>query len=320
MIFELLVKCVVLITVIHGLRAVCRRIGPRVSGLILGLPSSTAMVLFLCGRERGGTGAAEMAEASLLGLVAAVALPSAYAQAVRRGWRLPGALAASIAAYFLVAIGLGSVDPGGPVACLGISLGAIGLTSILAARLELPGDSAGRLTRSSRWSPLVRTAVPAVYALGVGIAGGMASPRWAGLVSTFPSMSTVLLTVTHLEEGPVQASRIARALPSANLSTAVFLAAFRFTCPLLGPAWATLLGYAAALTNLAVMELAIAPRGLGRFYGAKSWPPDQRPAPRRPQPTRAGIRSHVRSVRQSLRRHRPAGRRRFAPRLEALPC
>lgn len=206
---ELLVKCVALIIVIHGLRAVCRRIGPRASGLILGLPSSTGIILFLCGRERGWTGAAEMAEASLLGLVAAVSLPLAYVQAVQQGWPLPGAIVASISAYFIVASGLGTLHPGGPLECLGIALGAILLTSILAARIDLPSYSTRRFTRSSRWSSLVRTTVPALYVVVVGVASGAASPRWAGLVSTFPSMSTVLLIVTHLEEGPAEASRIA---------------------------------------------------------------------------------------------------------------
>ena len=54
MMCELIVKCITLIAVIHGLRFLGRRIGPRASGLILGLPSSTAILLVLCGRERGG--------------------------------------------------------------------------------------------------------------------------------------------------------------------------------------------------------------------------------------------------------------------------
>ncbi len=320
MICELLVKCVALITVIHGLRAVCRRIGPRASGLILGLPSSTGLILFLCGRERGHTAAAEMAEASLLGLVAAVSLPLAYAQAVQRGWRLPGAITASIAAYFIVASGLGSLHPGGPFECLGIALGAILLTSFLVARLDIPNASVRTFTRSSRWSSLVRTAVPALYVVVVGIASGAASPRWAGLVGTFPSMSTVLLIVTHLEEGPAEASRIARALPWANLSTAAFLAAFRFGCPFLGPDWATLLGYAAALTNLAATELASACVDLAKLFRTVTRQSDQRPAIRPLRPLRMGIRTHIRSAPRYLGRHAPGRRKHFAPRLEALPC
>ncbi len=317
---ELLVKCVALIIVIHGLRAVCRRIGPRASGLILGLPSSTGIILFLCGRERGWTGAAEMAEASLLGLVAAVSLPLAYVQAVQQGWPLPGAIVASISAYFIVASGLGTLHPGGPLECLGIALGAILLTSILAARIDLPSYSTRRFTRSSRWSSLVRTTVPALYVVVVGVASGAASPRWAGLVSTFPSMSTVLLIVTHLEEGPAEASRIARALPWANLSTAAFLAAFRFGCPFLGPDWATLLGYAAALTNLATVELSTARADLGRLFRTEVRLPKRRPAIGPPRLIRSMIRTHVRSAPRYLGRHRLVRRKRFAPRLEMLPC
>src|SRR3954447_6979397 len=99
MICELVLKCATLVAVIQGLRLLGRRIGPRASGLILGLPSSTAILLVLCGREKGMIPAIEMADASLLGLIAAVSLPLAFAQAVRRGWKLPGALAAAVGAY-----------------------------------------------------------------------------------------------------------------------------------------------------------------------------------------------------------------------------
>src|SRR5438552_529827 len=114
----LLVKCIILIAIIHGLRSLGRRIGPRASGLILGLPSSTAVLLLLGGWEKGCAGATEMAEASLRGLVAAVALPVAYVQAVRLGWRLAGALTSAVACYLIVATGLGYLHPVGAVECL----------------------------------------------------------------------------------------------------------------------------------------------------------------------------------------------------------
>ena len=320
MISELLVKCVVLIAVVHGLRAVGRRIGPRASGLILGLPSSTAIILLLCGRERGCSVASEMAEASLLGLVAAVTLPLAYAQAVGRGWRLPGSIAAAVAGYFAVALGLGCLQPGAVYKCLGISLGAIVFASYLARRIHIAIDTPARFTRSVRWSALVRTVIPAAYVLLVGIAGSAASPSCAGLVSTFPSMSTVLLIVTHLEEGPAEASRIAKALPLANLSTAAFLAAFRFVCPVFGLGWGTFFGYAVALLNLAAMELAVRRGDLRKLSRAGyTRPPGMTPA-FGPRSIRSGIRTDVRSTPIAFGRHRPARRRRFAPLIETLPC
>jgi hypothetical protein len=318
--FDLLVKCAALIVVIHGLRVVCRRIGPRFSGLLLGLPSSTAMVLFVCGRERGVRSVAEMAEASLLGLVAAVTLPLVYAQAVRWRWPLSVAVGASVAGYFIAASALGSFDHGGPAECLGIALGAILLTSVLSTRVAIPTGSVGRVRKSSPWLPLVRLAVPIAYVFVVAVASESASPSWAGLVSTFPSMSTVLLIVTHLEEGPAEASRIARSLPSANLSTAAFLAAFRFGCPLVGPAWAMIIGYGAALTSLTTIELLHRRDDLVWLCRSGLPKAPSEAAIGRPGPFRPYLRTHVRSAPVARGRHRPARRKRFAPRLEALPC
>ena len=76
----LLGKCAALTVMIHGFRVLGRLAGPRWSALALGLPSTTAVVLFICGCERGSAAATVMAESSLLGLVAAVALPHGVCQ------------------------------------------------------------------------------------------------------------------------------------------------------------------------------------------------------------------------------------------------
>ncbi len=311
MIGELIVKCVMLIALIHGLRILARRIGPRVSGLILGLPSSTAVLLVLCGREKGSAEAIEMADASLLGLIAAVSLPLAYAHAVRRGWGLPAALAAAVAAYVVVAIGLGYLHPGESVARLGISCGSILVATFLVSRIGIPAESGPHVAPSRRRTALVRTIIPVTYVAIVGVVTSSAAPRWAGLVSTFPSMSTVVLAVTHLEEGAASASRIARALPPANLSTAAFLAAFRFGCPVLGLAWGTLLGYLCALINLAAVELVPRAHQLPYPLSLRRW---------RRQPFRHGARPHFGMAQRPRGRIRTPLRRHFAPYLEILPC
>jgi hypothetical protein len=322
MICELVVKCVTLIVVIHGLRSLGRRLGPGACGLLLGLPSSTAILLVLCGRDRGSAGAIEMADASLLGLVAAVSLPIAYVQAVRRGWGLTVALAAAIAAYVGVASGLGYLDPGDSQIRMLVSFGSILAASYLAARIGVPVEAPRRSTPSGRWVNLLRTLIPVVYVAIVGIASGIAGPRWAGLVSTFPSMSTVVVAVTHLEAGAVEASRIARALPPANLSTAAFLAAFRFACPVLGLEWGTLCGYAAALVNLAAIELIL--------RSIRTHSPRYSPTWRSHRPTGHGMRpsqfllsifrAQDRPASRSLGRIRAAHRRHFSPFVEILPC
>ena len=139
-------KCAVLIVMIHGFRVFGRLAGPRWSALVLGLPSTTAIVLVFCGCERGSAAATEMAESSLLGLAAAVALPLAYAQTVRLGWRLPAALAAAVAGYLVVASTLGCLPPVGVLPRLGIALFAILSGSYWARRLRSRRESLPRVT------------------------------------------------------------------------------------------------------------------------------------------------------------------------------
>jgi hypothetical protein len=322
MICELVVKCATLIAVIHAFRFIGRRAGPRASGLILGLPSSTAILLVLCGLENGTATAVEMADSSLLGLIAAVALPLAYAGAVRRGWCLASALGAAIAGYVLVASSLGFVHPSESAQRLVLSFGSILAASLAAYRIGPPVEVGPRSAPSGRWIPVLRTIIPVLYVVTVGIVTGVASPRWAGLVSTFPSMSTVVLAVTHLEEGAAPASRIARALPPANLSTAAFLAAFRFGCPSLGITGGVLCGYLAALINLAAIETIPRSIHLRRLLVQLAAIP--RPPIEGGRPSWRRLRSVPRLLIRPGARHsvriRPPHRRHFAPCLEILPC
>src|SRR5262249_1598987 len=160
------------------------------------------IVLLLCGCDRGSTAATEMAESSLLGLVAAVALPLAYAQAIRLGWRLPVALSAAVAGYLAVAAGFGGVPPVRAMPRFGIALVASLSGSYWARRISIPHGGCACVSLSTTEAMAVRTAIPAIYILVLAIAERVAGPGWAGLVSTFPSMSLVVLVVTHLEAGP----------------------------------------------------------------------------------------------------------------------
>jgi hypothetical protein len=250
----LLVKCAALILMIHGFRLLGRLAGPRLSGLALGLPSTTVIVLVLCGYERGSDAATLMAESSLLGLVAAVTLPLAYAQAMRHGWRLSGALGAAVAAYLAVACILGCLSAVGAVPRLGIALLAIVSASYWTKRLPIPKGCGAGATLSPFHALAARLAMPVIYVFVLGFVQHVAGPGCAGLVSTFPSMSLVVLAVTHLEAGAAEASRIAKVLPAGNTSTLAFLAAFRFASPAIGVAGATIAGYTAALASLLAIE------------------------------------------------------------------
>ena len=321
----LFLKCVFLIVMIHGFRVLGRLAGPRWSALVLGLPSTTAIVLVICGCERGSAAATEMAESSLLGLAAAVALPLAYAQMVRLGWRLPVALAAAVTGYLVVASTLGCLTANGALPRLGIALFAILSGSYWAARLPTPEGSHAATSLSTFQAMAARTAIPAAYVLVLGIAERVAGPSWAGLMSTFPSMSLVVLAVTHLEAGPAEASRIAKMLPVGNTSTLAFLAAFRFASMGAGLTEGTILGYMAALAALLIIE------GNDRILGFIRLNTDQARQIGRIRVVlvstaiQAGLRQaifaagpHSQAAPRYLLRVRPRHRGRFAPRVETL--
>jgi hypothetical protein len=327
--YALLVNCTALIMMIHVFRALGRLAGPRWSGMVLGLPSTTAIVLIHCGCTQGSGPAIAMTESSQLGLVAAVALPLAYAWTVAWSWRLPAALAASVLAYGGIASFLGCLPPIGAWARLGIALSALVCAACTANAIPRSVPEQRRRATSLSWTQTIalRTALPVVYMAFLVIAQRLAGPAWAGLGSTFPSMSLAVLWVTHLEAGPGEASRIARVLPVGNLSTLAFLAAFGFSCSRISVGGGMLVGYAAALVALLTIEATTRRLQIvgGRTVGIGqtrqpeivAWRIVNRPGPRR-VPARTRTDAHVHQTRRLLIGKRPTCRGCFLPLVEPL--
>lgn len=322
MICAILLKCAILITVIHVLRQLGRRFGPKASGMLLGLPSTTAVLLLLCGHEKGTDAASEMADAGLLGLIAAAALPVGFASALGRGRSLPAAIATAIGAYALAASGLGYLHRGEHVDGLVLAVVWIAAATLVVSRVRAPVHGTSRRRRSRRASAMIRTVLPTACLATAGVLTSVASPGWSGLIGTFPSISTAFLAVTYLEDGPGAAIRVARVLPPTSLSTAAFLGAFRVAAPRFGLAWGMALGYGTAFIVLGIIESALVM--VRNRTGQRSrlvaneatreaiWDWTTRALRRR---VWSGPGPSPRSFRGT-----GARRKRFAPRLEILPC
>ena len=140
------------------------------------------------------------------------------------------------------------------MACLALSAMAVLTACHLAGRIRIATERSRQFAPSKLWVLGCRMLVPMAYLGFVMTVQDSAGHLLAGLLSTFPGMSLTVLVLTHLEAGPVVASRLAKALPQGNLSMISFLAVFRFGCPQLGLAWGTAFGYATALATLVVVE------------------------------------------------------------------
>lgn len=276
-----LLMLLTLVGLTHVLRVLAQRAGPRWGGLLLGMPCTTALALAGTGAERGLGAALGMAETGLLGLAAAVALPVAYMRAVGRGWGPLGAPAAGVAGYGVVAALCGSTG------LVGLGVGPlfplVVVAVLLAWHLAVPlGEGRSAWARKGRKGPdsrlvviVLRTLVPVACLGAVLLVRDLVGPRWAGFLAPFPGLTLTMLVVTHLETGPVEACKMARTLPPSNLSMVSFFTACRLVGPSLGLGLALVVGYAAALATLLVVER-ITRRPPAVSWLGSLWPP--RPA------------------------------------------
>jgi hypothetical protein len=224
---------------------------------LLGLPSTTAIVLCGAGLERGLDESLRLAEASMLGLVAAVTLPVVYALAAAKRRQLPVACCAAVAGYLAVATAMSLLPAVGPLEAAGVSVLGVAAAVCLAGRTREEAPSCGAAFRGHRsgWGTLVlRTLIPAACMLSVYGARSIAGPDKAGLLLPFPATSLSVLVATHLESGPGHACLMARAMPIGALSTLAFLLAFRSLTPGLGPVGGMAFGYLAAACVLVAIE------------------------------------------------------------------
>jgi hypothetical protein len=341
-------QILMLIVTTHVVRVVGRWVGPRRGALLMGVPSTTAVVLFGMGMRRGLAEAAATSEACMVGLVAASILPLVYARATAAGWRWPTSAASGIVGYTLVALALWWLPAFGPTACTGFATSGLAIACLLAYRLEtrvrgsrpaLVLESRTRAgTQPAGPSLTFRTAVPLLYFTTLQTVRSLAGSGFSGRFITFPGASLAILVTTHLEAGPGDACRTASAMPFGGLGMLAFLTAFRFGCPRIGLGWGTALAYFAALATLAAVA-ALSSRP-ARDPAARRRPLAALPAPRsrkvatwararRPRP-RSWTSTHSRRpitwpewssshAVVPLRLDRaPRGRPPFAPRLEAL--
>jgi hypothetical protein len=247
---ELIVKVIAVVAVTCGIRVISRLAGARWGGLLLALPSSTALVLFFFARERGSAFAILAAEHSALGLVAAVALALTYAHGVGRHWRPPMVLFTAVAAYLAVTAVFLRLSPGNLAVTLLLATAGI-LAGCFASRgIPLPAEDQKAASTSWLRSLVLRTGVPVVCVMSVTGAAGVVGSQAAGLLSTFPAVLLTVLVVTHAEGSAAQASRTALAFPEGQFGMVAFILAFRSGCASLGLAGGLVWGYAAAISTL----------------------------------------------------------------------
>lgn len=260
------IKILVIVGLTHGLRWMSQKAGPRWGGLMAGMPSTSAVVLYFLAYENGEEYATRAADSGALGLCAGSALALAFSWAASSGRSMAFALTAAGVSFVAVA----AVSP------LILSLAAplslflvISACCLLAAVSQSIPPSASTTPTSlkthTRRGVILRTFIPATCVVLVTMLSQHLGTLGTGLLGTFPCMLTSMIIVTSLEDGVLAASKLAQAFPMGQLATLSFVILFGQLCPSIGVTSALLVGYIAAIMTLGAIEwITRIPPAIGR--------------------------------------------------------
>jgi hypothetical protein len=194
-----------------------RRFGPRVGGLIAGLPLVAGPILLIYALNHGRAFAAGAASGTLLGLISLTVYIVVYGRlAGRMSWlasMLCGWLAFGVMTVLFSAVSL----PAGAalaLACAGLLIGL--------AVLPHPGPSAPSDAPPPSWDLPLRAACALALVLTLSAVSGWLGPQLSGLLAPFPIIATVLATFTHAQRGSDELLRLLRGLLSGLSAFALF--------------------------------------------------------------------------------------------------
>jgi len=238
----LAIKLLLAPTFVVGASLSARRFGPRVGGLIAGLPVVAGPILLVYALAHGRAFAAGAAAGTLLGLVSLIAFVVVYGRlAGRVFWGaslLVGWLAFALATVLFSAV---SIPVGAALLVAGAGL-LVGLASLPRPRRNAPIHST-----PPRWDLPVRAACALTLVLTLTAVSGWLGPQLSGLLAPFPIIATVLATFTHAQRGTDELLRLLRGLVSGFGAFALFCFTLAVSLPRLNTGAAFALATALAL-------------------------------------------------------------------------
>lgn len=245
---QLLVKLLLAPTFVVSASLAARRFGPRIGGLLAGLPVVAGPIVLSYALGHGKGFAAGAAAGTLLGLVSLIAFVVVYGRLSRRiRWgacMLWGWLAFAVGTAFFSAF---SIPSGGAL--------ALAATAIAAGLRWLPRPASAQRapTIPPDWDLPLRAGCAMALVLTLTAVAGWLGPQLSGLLAPFPIIATVLATFTHAQRGSDEAVRLLRGMVIGFGAFALFFFSLAVTLRSLGTGQAFALATAIALATQAMV-------------------------------------------------------------------
>lgn len=224
-----------------------RHYGPRIGGLVGGLPVVAGPILLVFALDHGPVFAAGAAAGTLLGLVSLLAFIVVYAHLashVRWWW----SLVLGWGAFFAMTAALSAVTLGADSA-LAVVLVAIALTLLVLPQPR--GERSGSVALPA-WDLPLRALSALALVLALTAVAGQLGPKLSGLLAPFPVITSVLAVFTHAQHGERELHLIMRGLVVGFVAYALFCFVLAVSLEALGIADGFLLATLAALATQAV--------------------------------------------------------------------
>lgn len=213
----LAVKLLLAPAFVVGASLAARRFGPRIGGLIAGLPVVAGPILLAYALAHGREFAATAAAATLLGLVSLITFVVVYGRLAGRFFWGASMLAGWLA-FAAATVGFSTLSlPAGVALGLATTAVLVGLTS-----LPRPSQNLRAHVTPPTWDLPMRAACALALVLTLTAVAGWLGPQLSGLLAPFPIIATVLATFTHAQRGTDELLRLLRGLLSGLGAFALF--------------------------------------------------------------------------------------------------
>lgn len=213
----LAIKLLLAPTFVVGASLAARHFGPRIGGLIGGLPVVAGPILLVYALDHGRAFASDAAAGTLLGLVSLTVFVVVYSRlAGRLAWAasmLAGWLGFGLATLAFSAF---SISAG-----LALALAGVGLLAGITL-LPRPSPQPREHAPPPAWDLPLRAGCALVLVVTLTAVAGWLGPQLSGLLAPFPIITTVLATFTHVQRGTDELLRLVRGLIGGFIAFALF--------------------------------------------------------------------------------------------------
>ena len=227
-------------------------VNPKVSGIISGIPTGTAIILFFYALEQGTDFASQSSLFNLVGMLSMQVFIYLYFRASIRNGKMNIFFSSLIATMgYLIIIFLLKQVQFNLVTALIIPLISIPLFTYLFKKID--NTTIKNKVKLGPKILFVRAIVASLVILLVTSIAQLVGPKWAGLFSAFPTTLFPLILIIHDAYGKEHVHTIIKNVPKGQWSMVLYVISVFFLYPLLGVYLGTLISYSLVTLYLFVL-------------------------------------------------------------------